>query len=177
MARYKPVDLSPRFLAVDLEKQRLRGSFSMPDITSWRTTSICRVLTPATATTPPAPRPTRRGCCSRSSCAAIPPPPLHHPSRLRLRSGRRRCPPPGERRSTGCTSFGRVSPSFTDYQTCSSVRRAAKNPGCTEMTQPVLPKGPIRCLPVSRYQYCEQQINGGLLEPPDHGVPRCNRFH
>jgi len=28
MARYKPVDLSPRFLAVDLEKQLLPGSFA-----------------------------------------------------------------------------------------------------------------------------------------------------
>ncbi len=28
MARYKPVDLSPRFLAVDLEKQLLPGSLS-----------------------------------------------------------------------------------------------------------------------------------------------------
>jgi len=28
MARYKPVDLSPRFLAVDLEKQLLPGGLS-----------------------------------------------------------------------------------------------------------------------------------------------------
>ena len=40
MARYKSADQSPRFLAVDLEKQWLPGSFSMPCITSLRTLEV-----------------------------------------------------------------------------------------------------------------------------------------
>lgn len=65
MARYKHIDISPRFLAVDLEKQVLPGSFAHAFITCWIMTWICLASMPGTISTPWAPRRCHPACCSK----------------------------------------------------------------------------------------------------------------
>lgn len=72
MARYKAIDTSPRFLAVDLEKQLLPGSFlNMLCITCSTMNSTYPCSRPAAATTSVAPRPTFiAACCVRTTSPA-----------------------------------------------------------------------------------------------------------
>jgi len=70
MARYKPIDTSPRFIAVDLERQLLPGSFEhalnhLIDHELDLTDFDARYRNDLTG----APRPGRRECCSKSSCS------------------------------------------------------------------------------------------------------------
>jgi len=202
MAPYKPVDLSSRFLAVDLEKQLLPGSFAHAvhhlldhdfdlsvfdaryrndanGATAYPPGMLFKIILCAYADGVVSSRGIERLCrdhvifialCGDSDPTSPPWPPSSPVWATTL---------PATGRTTLCR-LHQFWPSKAFSHRLSdllAICRAAKNPGCTEMTQPVLPKGPIRCLPVSRYQYCEQQINGGLLELPDHGVPRCNRIH
>ena len=62
MARYKPIDTSPRFLAVDLHKQLLPGSLAHAVD---HLLLIYPVSMRAIETMPLAPAPIRRACCSR----------------------------------------------------------------------------------------------------------------
>ena len=91
MARYKVVDLSPKFLVVDLEKQLLSGSFAFAVHPSWRTTSIFPVLMRTTRMTKQAPRSSHRECCSKSSRA---------PTLKAWSAARHRTPMPQTRRVT-----------------------------------------------------------------------------
>jgi hypothetical protein len=57
MARYKDIDTSPRFLAVDLERQLLPGTFEYALNIWWIADSTCRVSMLAIAMTWPVPAP------------------------------------------------------------------------------------------------------------------------
>ncbi len=61
MARYKAIDTSPRFLAIDLERQLLPGTFEHAIHT---TRSTCRRWMRAIATMRPGRRRIRRRRCS-----------------------------------------------------------------------------------------------------------------
>lgn len=66
MACYKHIDTSPRFLAVDLRKQLLPGTFEHAHNELLdHELDLSDFDARATATTKPGPRPTRRPCCSR----------------------------------------------------------------------------------------------------------------
>jgi len=69
MARYRHIDTSPRFLAVDLERQLLPGTFeyALNYLLDHRL-DLSR-FDAAIATTRPVPGPFRRRCCSRSFCS------------------------------------------------------------------------------------------------------------